>query len=587
MDCHNYKTINNPRARARLIDIISEQSLVDTFRLLHPSTRRYTWRRKTPIKQARLDYFLCSDNLCEHIKTSTIKPGYRSDHSIIELKLTLCNFNRGRGTWKLNCSLLENKDYLIMVNNIIDSEKLNNAALVYNPCAINQISDQDIHMSIPDDLFLEVLLLKIRGETIKFASRLKKENTNLKNNLGKEIEQLEATCEATNINELSSKKEALVKLRAIEQEASKVRSRATWLKDGEKPSKLLSSLENKGYIDKTIKRLQKSEGRYITNQEEILNEVQSFYKRLFSQPKNECEPQLKRIINNLETAKLSAVEAMGLEHNLSVEEIGQALKQMKNGKSPGIDGYPAEFFKIFWKKLKFFVLIAYNWSYTKGELSVSLRQCLISCIPKGNKPRIFLKNWRPISLLSCVYKILSSAIANRLKGVLDKLISRTQTGFISGRYIGENIRLVYDLLHYTEKENIPGLIMLVDFEKAFDSVSWTFLYQVLDFLNFGTNFKQWIRLFNTNIVASVSQCGFLSKPFPIERGCRQGDPISPYLFILCAQILYLMIMKDKNIKCIMIRQKEVKITQFADDTTIILNGTEDSLQAALNILEIF
>ena len=152
---------------------------------------------------------------------------------------------------------------------------------------------------------------------------------------------------------LSSKKEALVKLHAIEQEASKVRSRATWLKDGEKPSKLLSFLENKGCIDKTIKRLQKLDGQYISNQEEILNEVQIFYKRLFSQPKNECEPQLKKIMNNLETAKVSSVEAMGLEHELSVEEIGQALKQMKNGKSPGIDGYPAEFFKIFWRKLKF------------------------------------------------------------------------------------------------------------------------------------------------------------------------------------------------------------------------------------------
>ena len=347
----------------------------------------------------------------------------------------------------------------------------------------------------------------------------------------------------------------------------------------------MSSLENKGYIDKTIKRLQKSDGQYILNQEEILNEVQTFYKRLFSQPKNECEPQLKRILNNLETAKVSSVEAKGLEHELSIEEIGQALKQMKNGKRQGIDGYPVEFLKNFWKKLKFFVLKAYKWSYTKGEMSISLWRCLISCIPKANKPRIFLKNWRPISLLSRVYKILSSAIANRLKGVLDKLASRNW--LISGRYIGENIRLIYDLLHYTEKENIPGLTMLVDFEKAFDSVSWTFLYRVLEFLNFGTSFKKWIKLFNTNIVTSVSQCGFLSNPFPIERGCRQGDPSSPYLFILCAQILYLMIMNDKNIKGFMIRQKEIKITQFADDTTIILNGTEDSLQVALNILEIF
>ena len=152
-------------------------------------------------------------------------------------------------------------------------------------------------------------------------------------------------------------------------------------------------------------------------------------------------------------------------------------------------------------------------------MSISLQQCLISCIPEGNKPRIFLKKWRPISLLSFVYKILSSAVANRLKGVLDKLISRTQTGFISGRYIGENICSIYDLLHYAEKENIPGLIMLVHIEKAFDSVSWTFLYQVLEFLNFGTNFIKWIKLFNTNIVAAVGQCGFLSNPFPIERGC--------------------------------------------------------------------
>ena len=165
-------------------------------------------------------------------------------------------------------------------------------------------------------------------------------------------------------------------------------------------------------------------------------------------------------------------------------------------------------------------------------MSILLWRCLISCIPKGNIPRIFLKNWRPISLLSCDYKILSSAIANILKGVLDKLISRKQTGFISGRYIGENIRLIYDLLHYTEKDNIPGLIMLLGFEKALDSVSWTFLYRVLEFLNFGTNFKQWIKLFNTNVVASVSQCGFLSNPFPIERGCKQGDPISP-IFISC------------------------------------------------------
>ena len=89
------------------------------------------------------------------------------------------------------------------------------------------------------------------------------------------------------------------------------------------------------------------------------------------------------------------------------------------------------------------------------------------------------------SLLNVVYKIASGCIAERLKTKLNKLINRDQTGFIKGRFIGENIRLIYDLMHYTEYNQIPGLLMLIDFEKAFDSIAWKFIYQTLDFFNFG------------------------------------------------------------------------------------------------------
>ena len=98
-----------------------------------------------------------------------------------------------------------------------------------------------------------------------------------------------------------------------------------------------------------------------------------------------------------------------------------------------------------------------------GLATITLRQCVISCIPKGNKSRTLLKNWRPISLLSVVYKIISSAIANIIKIVLDNLVSETQKGFVAGRFIGDNSCLIYVILHYTEKENIPGLLMLIDF----------------------------------------------------------------------------------------------------------------------------
>ena len=107
---------------------------------------------------------------------------------------------------------------------------------------------------------------------------------------------------------------------------------------------------------------------------------------------------------------------------------------------------------------------------------------MITCLLKGQKDRNLLKNWHPTSLLSVVYKLASAAIAERLKPTLPHIILSHQSGFLSGRSIAYSARLVHDLMSYTEKNKFRGLFMLIDFEKAFDSVSWNFLYKVLDFL---------------------------------------------------------------------------------------------------------
>ena len=102
----------------------------------------------------------------------------------------------------------------------------------------------------------------------------------------------------------------------------------------------------------------------------------------------------------------------------------------------------------------------------------------------------------------------SASIANRLKTILDFLIDKSQTGFITGRYIGHSTHMVYDVNNvFYRKTKKEGLLMLIDFKKAFDSISWKFLYNVLEFLGFGQNFIKWIKLFNTNIQASAIQCG--------------------------------------------------------------------------------
>ena len=185
---------------------------------------------------------------------------------------------------------------------------------------------------------------------------------------------------------------------------------------------------------------------------------------------------------------------------------------------------------------------------------------------KRNTPKQFIKNWRPITLLNVIYKIASGCIAERLKTVLTKLISSDQTGFISGRYIGENTRLIYDIMNITEELNIPGRLLIIDFEKAFDSISWDFINKVLKFFNFGESIIKWVSVFYKNISSAVIQNVFLSEFFPVQRGCRQRDPLSPYIFLLCAEILALMLKSNEDIQGIKIGGEEYKVSQFADDS---------------------
>ena len=147
----------------------------------------------------------------------------------------------------------------------------------------------------------------------------------------------------------------------------------------------------------------------------------------------------------------------------------------------------------------------------------------------------------------------------------------------------ENVRIIYDVMKFTEEQKIPGLILLIDFEKAFDSLSWNFLHKCLKYLNFGESVRHWINVFYNDISSAVIQSSF----FRVSRGCRQGDPLSPYLFIICAEFLAAKIRNNKNIKGIKLNKVEFRISQYADDTSIILDGTERSLNQTLIELERF
>ena len=288
-----------------------------------------------------------------------------------------------------------------------------------------------------------------------------------------------------------------------------------------------------------------------------------------------------------DSPKLSPDDNLLLEGKIDFKEAASALRNMKNEKSPGPDGFTAEFFKFFFVDIGKYFIRSVNEGLEKGELSVTQYQGVITCIPKDGKPKQFIKNWRPISLLNVSYKILSSCIASRIRNVLPKIIHESQKGFMKDRYIGENIRMLYDILVSCEKDQIPGLLLMVDFEKAFDSVSWDFIRKALNYFHFCPFV---INFFDT-IYHKPSSCitfnGQYSKWFMLERGCRQGDPISPYLYLICAEIMSLMVRKNDRLKGIKIRENESLISLFADDTTLFLDGSEESFREAIYILDTF
>ena len=134
-------------------------------------------------------------------------------------------------------------------------------------------------------------------------------------------------------------------------------------------------------------------------------------------------------------------------------------------------------------------------------------------------------------------KICSAAISNRLKPVLVDLISQTQKGVLKGRYIGECTRLIFDLIEKMEEDDIPGLLVLLDFEKALDTVQWSFLYKTLQFFGFGESFCSWIKTFYNDISSCIINNGHYSDYFKLGRGGRKGVPLSHYLFILVLLLL--------------------------------------------------
>ena len=238
IDCKNYKNINNPRARQQVLKLINELNLYDAWREENQEERLFTWKRKLgtgEIQMGRLDYFLLSENVLKYSCSEKIVPGYRTDHSLIELSL---NFKepegKGGSFWKFNNSLIFNPSFVKEVKDKILSTKKLYAALPYEQDNICNIDNSEFQTTINPQLFLEMILLELRGLSISFSSNLKKQDKIKEKEIEQKIQSLETTNANDNFNTINDLKLELQNIRENRLKGVFIRSKARWVEKGEK-----------------------------------------------------------------------------------------------------------------------------------------------------------------------------------------------------------------------------------------------------------------------------------------------------------------------------------------------------------------
>ena len=251
---------------------------------------------------------------------------------------------------------------------------------------------------------------------------------------------------------------------------------------------------------------------------------------------------------------------------------------MEENKSPGKDGIPMEFYITFWHLIKndFTELINHIF-FVKKELTDSMKTAIISMIPKKDPNDTDIAKWRPISLLGVNYKIITKALTNRLLPTLDEIISIEQSAAVPNRTIYNNLFMIRDVIEYCNKKKIPTYILSFDQEKAFDKVDREYMFKCMEKMNYPKQYIQFLKIIYQETYSQIQNNGYFSECIKLERGVRQGCPLSFPLYCTQNDVFTNSVNKDPNIKGFKLpgRKEPLKLSQYADDKSFISTNFSD------------
>lgn len=406
----------------------------------------------------------------------------------------------------------------------------------------------------------------------------------------RELEELESNMEDIDLNELESWTRMECKKRILEIEDSrskdlKQKARCKWNIDGDENSRFFHGIINNRKVSNSLPGLMVG-NVWEDNPKKIKRLVFDFFNTKFKESMRN-RPGISCDLLD----KLSEVEATDLEANFTKEEIKKAAFDGGEEKAPGPDGFSFKFLKRYWNYFEKDFLEVMKMFHEQGKINKGCSSAFIAMIPKVKDPDT-LNDYRPITLVGITSKIISKVLANRLKKVLDKLISVNQSAFLKDRLIIDGPLIINEMIAWVKKSNRKAFVFKVDFNKAFDNVNWEFLISVMNQMGFKDRWCKWIKGILSSARSAVLVNGSPTFEFHNSKGMRQGDPLSPFLFLIVMEGLTSIMRKAQNsevLKGFEFPNNGPIISHllYADDCSFLGEWSDTNLLKVIRILRCF